>query len=56
MSSARKIKLKLTRPKPRNPLVAAALRRRAGVHRKPSAALRRAEKMALKKQVRESRA
>ena len=51
MSSARKIKLKLKPPKPRNPLMAAALRRRAGAHRKPSAALRRAEKMALKKQL-----
>ncbi|WP_293604867.1 hypothetical protein [Polaromonas sp. UBA4122] len=55
MSSARKtkrkLKLKLTAPKPRNPLVAPASRRKAGAHRKSQAALRRAEKMALKKQL-----
>ncbi len=51
MSSARKIKLKL--PRPRNPLVAPATRRKAGSHRKSTAALRRAEKVALKKQLRE---
>jgi len=49
MTSARKIKLKLPAPKPRNPLVAAALQRKAGSHQKPAAAVRRAEKMALKK-------
>lgn len=54
MSSARKIKLQLKAPRPRNPLVAPALKRRAGTHRKPASALRRAEKMALKKQLRES--
>ena len=48
MSSARKFKLKLTAPKPRNPLVAVALQRKAGSHRKSTAALRRAEKVALK--------
>jgi hypothetical protein len=53
MSSARKFKLKLTASKPRNPLVAPALQRKAGSHRKPQAALRREEKMALKKQLRE---
>lgn len=51
MSSARKFKLKLTATKPRNPLVAPALKRKAGSHRKSSAALRRDEKMALKKQL-----
>ncbi|MGH6626213.1 MAG: hypothetical protein ACRECD_06690 [Burkholderiaceae bacterium] len=50
MSSARKIKLKL--PKPRNPLVAPAKRRKAGSHRKSSSAVRRSEKIALKKQLR----
>lgn len=50
MTSARKIKLKLPAPKPRNPLVAPALQRKAGSHQKSAAALRRAEKMALKKQ------
>jgi hypothetical protein len=34
MTSARKIKLKLNAPKPRNPLVAPAMQRKAGVHRK----------------------
>ena len=53
MSSARKIKLKLKAPKPRNPLVVPALKRTAGAHRKSPSALRRAEKMTLKKQLRE---
>ena len=50
MSSARKFKLKLTASKPRNPLVAPALQRKAGSHRKSQAATRSADKMALKKQ------
>ncbi|GGA97697.1 hypothetical protein [Polaromonas eurypsychrophila] len=54
MTSARKMKLKLTAPKPRNPLVAPALQRKAGSHQRSAAALRRAEKMALKKQINES--
>ncbi|MDP1742771.1 MAG: hypothetical protein Q8M51_11025 [Polaromonas sp.] len=54
MSSARKFKLKLTASKPRNPLVAPAALRKAGSHRKPQAALRREEKMALKKLLSES--
>lgn len=55
MPSARKNKLKLmlpaiaASPKPRNPLVAPAARRKAGAHRKPAPALRRADKVALKK-------
>jgi hypothetical protein len=49
MNSARKIKLKLKAPKPRNPLVAAALQRLAGSHRKSQKALRAAEKLALRK-------
>jgi hypothetical protein len=56
MSSARKFKLKLAAPKPRNPLVAAAAQRKAGSHRKPQAATRRADKMALKKQLSERQA
>ena len=55
MTSARKMKLKVQAPKPRNPLVAPALQRKAGSHQKPAAALRRAEKMALKKQISERR-
>ena len=51
MTSARKTKLKLTAPKPRNPLVVAAVQRKAGSHRKSEASLRKKEKMALKKQL-----
>lgn len=53
MNSARKIKLRVTPPKPRNPLVAAAAQRKAGSHRKSEAAQRRSEKMALKRQLKE---
>ncbi len=53
MNSARKIKLKVKTPKPRNPLVPHAARRKAGAHRKSRPAQRRAEKMALQKQQRE---
>jgi hypothetical protein len=53
MNSARKIKLRLKQPKPRNPLVASAALRKAGSHRKPRAAQRLADKMALKKQLKE---
>jgi hypothetical protein len=57
MSSARKfklkLKLKLSAAKPRNPLVVPAAQRKAGAHRKSQAAARRADKMALKKQLRE---
>lgn len=51
MNSARKIKLRLAAPKPRNPLVVPAARRKAGSHRKSGSAQRRAEKMALRKQL-----
>ena len=51
MSSARKIKLHLLPPKPRNPLVAAAAQRKAGSHRKPQSAQRQAQKAALKKEL-----
>lgn len=57
MSPARKrklkLKLKLATPRPRNPLVALAMKRKAGAHRKSASALRRADKLALKKQLRE---
>jgi len=53
MSSARKTKIKLKATRPRNPLVAPAAKRKAGSHRKPQAAVRRGEKMALVKQLRE---
>ncbi|UUZ73424.1 hypothetical protein LP415_09410 [Polaromonas sp. P1(28)-8] len=53
MSSARKTKLKLKTARPRNPLVAPAARRKAGAHRKSQAAIRRDEKMALKKRLHE---
>lgn len=51
MTSARKTKLKLTAPKPSNPLVAPAAQRKAGSHRKSEASLRKKDKMALKKQL-----
>ncbi|WP_194966004.1 hypothetical protein [Polaromonas sp. Pch-P] len=43
MTSARKtkLKIKLAAPKPRNPLVAAAVQRKAGSHRKSEASLRK---------------
>lgn len=53
MNSARKIKLRLAPPKPRNPLVRAAAQRKAGSHRKSRAARRRSDKVALKKQLKE---
>ena len=49
MNSARKIKLRLTAPKPRNPLVPAAAQRKAGSHRKSRASERQAQKAQLKK-------
>jgi hypothetical protein len=53
MNSARKIKLRVTAPKPRNPLVAAAAQRKAGSHRKTRSAERQQEKAALKKQLKD---
>lgn len=52
MSSARKIKLHLPPPKPRNPLVAAAAQRKAGSHRKSVASERQSQKSALRKELR----
>lgn len=49
MNSARKIKLRLTAPKPRNPLVPAAAQRKAGSHRKSRSAERQQQKTQLKK-------
>lgn len=49
MNSARKIKLRVPQPKPRNPLVAAAAQRKAGSHRKSASSQRQADKAALKK-------
>jgi len=51
MNSARKIKLRLTQPKPRNPLVTPAAQRKAGAHRKSGSAQRQAQKSALKKEL-----
>jgi hypothetical protein len=53
MPSARKIKLKLAAHKPRNPLVAPALKRKAGKHRCSRSAERHAQKLALAKSLRE---
>lgn len=49
MNSARRIKLRLQATKPRNPMVAPAARRKAGTHRKSTAAQRQADKRALQK-------
>ena len=51
MSSARKMKLRLQAPKPRNPLVPAAAQRKAGSHRKSEAGRRRADKIALQREL-----
>lgn len=48
MTSARKFKLKLAAPKPRNPLVAPAAQRKAGAHRNSASAQRQAENAALR--------
>lgn len=53
MNSARRIKLRVTPPKPRNPLVAAAAQRKAGSHRKSRSAERQQEKSQLKKQLKD---
>ena len=53
MNSARKIKLRVTAPKPRNPLVVPAAQRKAGAHRKSRSAERQAQRQALKKQLKE---
>lgn len=51
MNSARRIKLRLAAPKPRNPLVAAAAQRKAGSHRKSKSAERQAQKAQLKREL-----
>jgi hypothetical protein len=51
MSSARKIKLHVPPPKPRNPLVAAAAQRKAGSHRKSKVSERQAGKQALTREL-----
>jgi hypothetical protein len=45
------MKLTLTLPKPRNPLVAAAHGRRAGVHRRSVGGLRQQNKSALRREL-----
>jgi hypothetical protein len=51
VSSARKMKLRVTAPKPRNPLVAPAAQRKAGSHRKSKSTERQREKRALKQEL-----
>ena len=46
-------KLRLAAPKPRNPLVVAAVQRKAGEHRKSQSSQRHAEKLALKRQLKD---
>lgn len=49
MNSARKTKIKLKQNPPRNPLVAPALQRKAGSHRKSRKSERQAQQRALRK-------
>lgn len=51
MTSARKIKLKLKAPKPRNPLVAPSLQRKAGEHRPGRGSERQAARQELRKAI-----
>lgn len=51
MNSARKMKLRVAAPKPRNPLVAQAAQRKAGSHRKSTSAERQQQKRALGKEL-----
>jgi hypothetical protein len=51
MNSARTIKLRTQAPKPRNPLVAPALQRKAGKHRKSNKAQRAILKQGLRKEL-----
>jgi hypothetical protein len=53
VNSARQIKLRIAASKPRNPLVVAAAQRKAGEHRKSKSAQRHAQKLALKKQLKD---
>ena len=53
MNSARRIKLRVTAPRPRNPLVPAAAQRKAGSHRKSKSAQRQQQKAALEKELKE---
>jgi hypothetical protein len=51
MTSARKMKLHIAPPKPRNPLVVQAAQRKAGSHRKSQSSERQRQKLALKKEL-----
>lgn len=51
MNSARTLKLKLKRHKPRNPLVAPALQRRAGRHRPSHKSERQTQARALRREL-----
>lgn len=53
MTSARKMKLRVPQPKPRNPLVAATAQRKAGAHRRSKSGERQQEKSALRRQLKD---
>jgi hypothetical protein len=55
VNSARKMKLRVSAPKPRNPLVAPAAQRKAGSHRKSTSAERQQHKAALRRAMKEIR-
>ena len=54
MNSARRIKLRIAAPKPRNPLVAPAAQRKAGSHRKSQSSQRQSQKQALQRELKKS--
>lgn len=54
MTSARKHKLRILAPKPRNPLVPAAAQRKAGEHRKSHSSQRQQGKRELAKALKDS--
>jgi hypothetical protein len=49
------MKISLTAPKPRNPLVAASLRRHAGAHQRSTSAQRQRAAMALRRELQHER-
>lgn len=49
------MKITVTAPKPRNPLVAAALRRQAGTHRRSAGAQRQHASMSLRRELQHER-
>lgn len=55
MNSARKIKVRIKQTRPRNPLVAPALLRKAGAHKKTAKSERQAGKRKLQRELQRER-